>query len=154
MCCHYTRNANNYCSAETEGLEPPSSTWATTCFRGRLLIQPDGFHFFPCSLFRTQNSTPGVGIEPTASWFRARRYYQQQLSRKTSVDGYATPFYSGRRNRTSISWFKAKQPPFSRSPNLFTVLFLRLSEFPSENSVQGQTVKVNSMVFTQVLRGS
>ena len=23
----------------------------------------------------------GVGIEPTASWFRARRHYQQQLSR-------------------------------------------------------------------------
>ena len=24
---------------------------------------------------------PGVGIEPTTSWFRARRHYQQQLPR-------------------------------------------------------------------------
>jgi hypothetical protein len=29
-------------------------------------------HFFPA---------PGVGVEPTASWFRARRHYRQQLPR-------------------------------------------------------------------------
>ena len=28
-------------------------------------------------------AVPGVGIEPTASWFRARRHYQQQLPRIT-----------------------------------------------------------------------
>jgi hypothetical protein len=28
---------------------------------------------------------PGVGIEPTASWFRARRHYQQQLPRSKSA---------------------------------------------------------------------
>ena len=28
-----------------------------------------------------RSKVPGVGIEPTSSWFRARRHYQQQLPR-------------------------------------------------------------------------
>ena len=40
------------------------------CFRDRFLIRPDDFR-----------KVPGVGIEPTPSWFRARRHYQQQLPR-------------------------------------------------------------------------
>ena len=46
---------------------------AAACFQNRFLIRPDDFHAF--------NQAPGVGIEPTASWFRARRHYQQQLPR-------------------------------------------------------------------------
>ncbi len=45
---------------------------AATCFQDRLLIRPDDFRLF---------KVPGVGIEPTPSWFRARRHYQQQLPR-------------------------------------------------------------------------
>ena len=46
---------------------------AATCFQDRLLIRPDGF--------RLSKKVPGVGIEPTTSWVRARRHYQQQLPR-------------------------------------------------------------------------
>ena len=46
---------------------------AATCFQDRLLIQPDDFR-----------KVAGVGIEPTPSWFRARRHYQQQLPRIAS----------------------------------------------------------------------
>ena len=45
-----------------------------TCFQDRLLIRPDDFR-----------KVPGVGIEPTPSWFRARRHYQQQLPRNRSA---------------------------------------------------------------------
>src|SRR5579872_6443422 len=41
-----------------------------TCFQDRFLIRPDDFHRFA-----------GVGIEPTPSWVRARRCYQQQPPR-------------------------------------------------------------------------
>ena len=44
---------------------------AAACFQNRFLIRPDDFRL----------QAAGVGIEPTASWFRARRHYQQQLSR-------------------------------------------------------------------------
>jgi hypothetical protein len=44
---------------------------AAACFQNRFLIQPDDFRL----------QAAGVGIEPTASWFRARRHYQQRLSR-------------------------------------------------------------------------
>jgi hypothetical protein len=37
------------------------------------------FAFF--NLHSEFSSIPGVGIEPTSSWFRARRHYQQQLPR-------------------------------------------------------------------------
>ena len=39
----------------------PQSAAADTCFQDRLLIRPDDF--------RPMNQAPGVGIEPTASWF-------------------------------------------------------------------------------------
>ena len=55
--------------AEAVGLEPTNGK-AVTCFQDRLLIRSDGFR-----------EAPGVGIEPTTSWFRARRHYQQQLPR-------------------------------------------------------------------------
>lgn len=55
--------------AEAVGLEPTNGS-AVTCFQDRLLIRSDGFR-----------KAPGVGIEPTTSWFRARRHYQQQLPR-------------------------------------------------------------------------
>ena len=62
-------------------------------------------------------SAPGVGIEPTASWFRARRHYQQRLPRNPPSfrPGLASQG-SGRRGRTFIAWFKARQPTVSRSP--------------------------------------
>ena len=41
-----------------------------TCFQDRLLIRPDDFR-----------EVAGVGIEPTTSWVRARRCYQQQPPR-------------------------------------------------------------------------
>ena len=34
---------------------------------------------------------PGVGIEPTSSWFRARRHYQQQLPRNGILNRHAEP---------------------------------------------------------------
>ena len=34
---------------------------------------------------RFNSQVPGVGIEPTPSWFRARRRYQQQLPRSELV---------------------------------------------------------------------
>ena len=80
---------------------------AAACFQDRFLIRPDDFRAF--------NQAPGVGIEPTASWFRARRHYQQQLPRNTSW----TPLVrkgSGRGNRTPIAWFKARRRTISPSP--------------------------------------
>ena len=62
-----------------------------TCFRDRLLIRPDDFR-----------KVPGVGIEPTPSWFRARRHYQQQLPR--SVVRVA-----------SITWSEARGEGFEPS---------------------------------------
>jgi hypothetical protein len=60
--------------AQTRTHKRPS---AATCFRDRLLIRPDHFHN------SAPQKVPGVGIEPTTSWFRARRHYQQQLPRIT-----------------------------------------------------------------------
>ena len=51
-----------------------TSDYVATCFQDRLLIRPDDFRPL---LFQAAE----VGIEPTASWFRARRHYQQQLFR-------------------------------------------------------------------------
>ena len=53
---------------------------AATCFQDRLLIRPDDFRSSfllpPCArhtpVCRAQLLAPGVGIEPTTSWFRAR----------------------------------------------------------------------------------
>jgi hypothetical protein len=49
----------------------PQTGCAAACFQNRFLIRPDDFRL----------PAAGVGIEPTASWFRARRHYQQRLSR-------------------------------------------------------------------------
>ena len=63
---------------------------------------------------------PGAGIEPAASSFRARRHYQQQLPRSRRIHRRRLRRLSrssGRRIRTSIAWFKARQPAVSRSPS-------------------------------------
>ena len=85
-CCHYTRDA--YLSAEGENSNPnrlaPPPVFKTGSSFGRM---PS-----------TCQQAPGVGIEPTASWFRARRHYQQQLPRIVVVSGHAqAPTSSGRR---------------------------------------------------------
>jgi hypothetical protein len=60
--------------AEAVGLEPtsvarPPPVFKTGSSSSRMTSVCDSFQ------------VPGVGIEPTASWFRARRHYQQQLPR-------------------------------------------------------------------------
>ena len=49
----------------------PQALSHASCFQNSVLIRPDDFRL----------QAAGVGIEPTASWFRARRHYQQQLPR-------------------------------------------------------------------------
>ncbi len=66
---------------------------AATCFQDRIpgtdrrLVAAGSLPFISLKV-------PGVGIEPTSSWFRARRHYQQQLPRNKVSPS------SGRRNRT------------------------------------------------------
>ena len=68
----------------------------------------------------SHQKAPGVGIEPTTSWFRARRHYQQQLPRiALSWQTRSACRSSGRRIRTSTTWFKARQPTVSRSPTCY-----------------------------------
>ena len=60
-----------------------------TCFQDRFLIRPDDLQISACGMcthFLSSDIAPrrkiaGVGIEPTPSWFRARRCYQQQPPR-------------------------------------------------------------------------
>jgi hypothetical protein len=60
-----------------------------TCFQDRPLIRPDDFQFSSCGVcarslpsdFAPRRRIAGVGIEPTTSWVRARRCYQQQPPR-------------------------------------------------------------------------
>ena len=85
----------------------PQTGCAAACFQNRVLIRPDDF--------RSCKQAPGVGIEPTASWFRARRHYQQQLPRNTSWIPLPR-IGSGRGNRTPIAWFKARKRTVSPSP--------------------------------------
>lgn len=48
--------------------------------------------------FRVRSQkAPGVGIEPTASWFRARRHYQQQLPRIILVSMTDNPVHGSHR---------------------------------------------------------
>lgn len=63
---------------DAEAVRLELTSLAATCFRDRILIQPDDFR-------KINNPVPGVGIEPTNFWFRARRHYQQQLPRKSST---------------------------------------------------------------------
>jgi hypothetical protein len=79
--------------AEAVGLEPTSSMSAAACLPSRFLNHSDGF--------RISRKVPGGGIEPPASWFRARRHYQQQLSRiVVSLRQGLSASSSGRRGRT------------------------------------------------------
>ena len=106
-CCHYTRDTHCV-SAEAVGLEPTSGC-AATCFQDRFLIRPDDFRL----------QAAGVGIEPTASWFRARRHYQQQLPRIVlSQDTRRRRFASssGAGIEPADSWFKARHPTNSDYP--------------------------------------
>ena len=96
------------------GLEPTSRR-ATTCFQDRLLIRPDDF--------RPLNQAPGVGIEPTASWFRARRHYQQQLPRIVLVSMTTSCLHGSHRAagagiEPAASWFKAKRHYQQRLPRI------------------------------------
>ena len=91
--------------AEAVGLEPTSGAWPPPVFK-------TGSSSGRMTSVRVAQKAPGVGIEPTTSWFRARRHYQQQLPRNVF---HAS---SGRRIRTSIAWFKARRPTVSRSPNV------------------------------------
>jgi hypothetical protein len=81
--------------AEAVGLEPTSGAGRHPF--SRRAPQPAGW--LPC------RTVPGAGIEPAASTFRAWRHDQPQLPRS-----------SGRRIRTSTTWFKARQPAVSRFP--------------------------------------
>jgi hypothetical protein len=63
--------SSRFVKAEAVRLELTSGK-AATCFQDKFLIQPDDLRI---KKFR------GVGIEPTTSWFRAKRHYQQQLPR-------------------------------------------------------------------------
>ena len=83
-----------------------------TCFQDRLLIRPDDFR-----------KVPGVGIEPTPSWFRARRHYQQQLPRNRSAQathaaGRGSRSVRGAGLEPASPLFKARQPAVSRSPRV------------------------------------
>ncbi len=71
-CCHYTRGVCCFSgSRETRTHKSRSRppVFKTGSSSGRMT-----------SVFQAA----GVGIEPTASWFRARRHYQQQLPRSRS----------------------------------------------------------------------
>ncbi len=63
------------------------------------------------------NLAAGVGIEPTASWFRARRHYQQQLSRIVYRqiirfrERTLSAKWAGRRSNPRLRFFR---PPLCR----------------------------------------
>lgn len=104
---NYTRDACCVVEQRKPWDSNPQTVYPVACFQDRFLIRPDDFRAF--------NQAPGVGIEPTASWFRARRHYQQQLPRNTSW----TPLVrkgSGRGSRTPIAWFKARKRTVGPSP--------------------------------------
>src|SRR5262245_55755186 len=62
------------CCSERKPWDSNPQRRARTSIRGKLLIRHDDFR-----------KVPWVGIEPTPSWFRARRHYQQQLPRNRSA---------------------------------------------------------------------
>ena len=84
------------------------------CFQDRFLIQSDDF--------RRNLPNARVGIEPTTSWFRARRHYQQQLPRSVvsnretqlSVKRFAN-WIGEESNLSNRDWFKGRRPTISRS---------------------------------------
>ena len=83
--------------------EPTSSCWTMSPFAEAVGLEltgalaPPVFKTGPHPAGSLVHRVPGVGIEPTSSWFRARRHYQQQLPRDTAFAS------SGRRVRTSVS---------------------------------------------------
>ena len=86
----------------------PQRVSSRSRFQDGVLIQPDDFR----CIFRIQAAR--VGIEPTASRFRAERCYQQQLSR--SILFQSKMDSSGSRIRTYTDCFKGRRPTISRSP--------------------------------------
>ena len=91
----------------------PQAAIAATCFQDRLLIRPDDFRL----------QAAGVGIEPTASWFRARRHYQQQLPRIVLVQRHASSSCgslkaAGAGIEPADSWFKARHHYQQRRPRI------------------------------------
>ena len=82
---------------------------AATCFRDRLLIQPDDFRCVARQSSGGWNRTNGLLVQSQAS-----------LPAATAPEcclQHCSMSSSGRRIRTSIAWFKARQPTVSRSPN-------------------------------------
>jgi hypothetical protein len=71
----------------------------------------------PSNIETHVNSAAGVGIEPTASWFRARRHYQPRLSRMITrlFNRFAAHTlcaeWAGRRSNPRLRFFR---PPLYR----------------------------------------
>ena len=86
----------------------PQADCAATCFQDRFLIRPDAFRL----------QAAGAGIEPTL------RRSERPVLPLDDPASFASPRHacplesSGRRCRTSASWFNARWPPVSRSPIL------------------------------------
>ena len=80
----------------------PQAAFAAACFRNRILIQPDDFR---CEL-RGLESNQRQDVQSVSSCHWTTPQCQ------TDFEG------SGRRNRTLISWFKARQRAVSPSPNV------------------------------------
>lgn len=105
------------------GLEPTSDTKAATCFRDRLLIQPDDFRKRVDSLLvasvsklrglesnqRPPDSESGVTTSSNCPAVFTKQYFHQGCL--LFAKG------SGRRIRTFIACFKGRWPTISRSPN-------------------------------------
>ena len=121
------------CQSAPTGVEPAISRLTT----GRACHQLRGGVFFEWPRWESNPQTPaseaggfaglptgplavpGAGIEPAASWVRARRHYQQQLPRNRSALGHIlTSRGSGRRIRTSTACSKGRRPAVSRSPRV------------------------------------
>jgi hypothetical protein len=103
----------------------PQSAAADTCFQDRLLIQPDDFQVCDSSKFRglESNQRP-LGSEPSVTTS------SNCPGAKSIFKTNGGPSSSGRRGRTFVSWFKARQPTASRSPITFTQSALRESNPP------------------------
>jgi hypothetical protein len=94
MCCCFDRTP--YFRGQESNLRPPGSkpgVTATSNCPGAEAVGLEPTSGRPPLVFKTSpssgrstsvcvaHSIPGAGIEPAASWFRARRHYQQQLPR-------------------------------------------------------------------------
>src|SRR5207245_75151 len=84
---------------------------AATCFRDRALIQPDDFQVCDSSTFRELESNqrpPGSepGVTTSSNCPGADSLFKTTSAERSS----------GRRGRTFVSCYKARQPTASRSP--------------------------------------